>query len=536
MIKTCDLIKNIDEKYVPMLEKVNIPDVTKCLAVWSGLDMNCLDEQVIINYLHTWAKNKYHIFELFGRELRTEQHFQLNKQKSVMIAEIQSLQKQYPAYALWLQSIRGLETNEIKRTDISYDTRDMISKLYPEVNIEGMAITHFFKKYLLASEQFVIDLAKIYENNKTDVMGTWSIDPVDILTASENPYNWSSCYMISKSHCDSNHSDGCVAAMLDGCSTIFYVWNKEGKTQIGNYTFKSTRYKMMRMFVDIGADFKTAYFHLLYPSHSDFDNEESTYLKDFRLFIENKMATYINEPDIWKKGYDDLDREYYYGYNEFNRGVMYAHESVIKEDGSKDIDWHKTKVAQPYSEPITCLCGCKKVLTGSDEYEESDEGPHYIGGGFICSNFEERTWCEEEEDYMNCDGDCEHCDIYLCNHPVCPITGERCHNCYDGYYEADAGEVDVCEACRDCSVLENIIEEWKTQRAGAPVVNQIGTDLTWGDKWDIVRAIERGEKNSKDYSVEDILSLYGYSSDHSEVSVYSLYKLIKKERRADGLM
>lgn len=59
MLKTVDLIKGIDEKYIPMLKMVNIPDFYKCMAQFSGLPMDSLDDRTMQIYLTTWAEHKY---------------------------------------------------------------------------------------------------------------------------------------------------------------------------------------------------------------------------------------------------------------------------------------------------------------------------------------------------------------------------------------------------------------------------------------------------------------------------------------------
>lgn len=53
MLKTVDLIKGIDEKYTPMLKMVNIPDFYKCMAQFSGLPIDSLDDRTMQIYLTT---------------------------------------------------------------------------------------------------------------------------------------------------------------------------------------------------------------------------------------------------------------------------------------------------------------------------------------------------------------------------------------------------------------------------------------------------------------------------------------------------
>ena len=47
MLNKNDLLKDANEKYVPMLKEVNIPDFTKCIAQFSGLRIDEVKEEVI---------------------------------------------------------------------------------------------------------------------------------------------------------------------------------------------------------------------------------------------------------------------------------------------------------------------------------------------------------------------------------------------------------------------------------------------------------------------------------------------------------
>ena len=64
MLKTKDLIENIDEKYVPMLKQVNIPDFTKCIATLAWKEMADIRDDVIKRYLLQWAESKYRFYQM----------------------------------------------------------------------------------------------------------------------------------------------------------------------------------------------------------------------------------------------------------------------------------------------------------------------------------------------------------------------------------------------------------------------------------------------------------------------------------------
>ena len=65
MLKMNKLVEGVEEKYIPMLKMVNIVDFTKCIAQFSGLKLSSIKDEVIKDYLLTWAKNKYRFFS-FG--------------------------------------------------------------------------------------------------------------------------------------------------------------------------------------------------------------------------------------------------------------------------------------------------------------------------------------------------------------------------------------------------------------------------------------------------------------------------------------
>ena len=66
MLLTKNLIENVDEKYIPMLKEVNIPEFTKCIAEFSGLQITQVSDSQIKDYLLTWARNKYRFYKVFS--------------------------------------------------------------------------------------------------------------------------------------------------------------------------------------------------------------------------------------------------------------------------------------------------------------------------------------------------------------------------------------------------------------------------------------------------------------------------------------
>lgn len=445
MLKTIDVLKDVEEKYHPMLRMVNIPDLYKCLACFSGLYMESICDETVKKYLTIWAKNKYKFFKMFGSKLRIDSPFQYTKDDDDFKDEFMSVAIKYPMWAPWIDAFRCFKKNKINGLwDIGLNI-NLISRLFPSTNLSGTSITHFFKKYLNMPDDIVTEIAAIFENSVIQATHTVSIDPVDMMLASENPYNWTSCYRLETGREDS-HADGCVAAMLDNSSIITYVWNEEGKFKLYNkYVFKNIRYKRIRQYVAISEHFSSIHFNTLYPGKDRYGEKMQ---KDLRDKVETLVANYFKRENKWKKDYNHSTyRKFDYGYNEFSSHNLWSLSDSFGED------------IAVYDERVPCLCGCSEILLGSDECV--NEAYEYNGEGFICDNFYQRYYCDLADDY--CENDIECCEECNCSgcwhwvaaHPRCGVDRTTiCRNCApydideDGYVEAGA------ELCRNCPIMK----------------------------------------------------------------------------------
>lgn len=270
MLLTKDLIKDVDnENQIEMLKKVNIPDFTKCIAQFSGLNIRCVSDDIIKRYLLTWAKNKERFFLMLGKQLKVDTPFNYSRtgnEEEEKIYQYNELKKKFPIYAFWLDEVEDLKKNKLGNfINLSYTMRNKLKQYFPFLDTTNTKITHFFKSYLNAPEELVNGIAAIYENNEIEATHTISIDPVDMMLASDNPYGWESCYRLEL-NISSSHADGCLAAVLDNQSLITYIWNNEGKFILYNkYDFKSIRYKRMRQWIAISDKMHSIHFNTIYP-------------------------------------------------------------------------------------------------------------------------------------------------------------------------------------------------------------------------------------------------------------------------------
>ena len=468
MLLTKDLIKDarVTEELIPMLKEVDIPDFVKCIATFSKLPFDRIDDGVIQDYLITWAKNKYKYYKLLGNKLRVDTKIEYKTETCDRKEEIEVLQKQFPIYAPWLQGIEEAKNNELNWHNLSSNFISMLD-FFPETKNgfdKGMHITSFFQRCLEAPAELVTKIAGLFELDKIDSNFTISIDPVDIMLASVTPYDWSSCYGLE---CG-GHADGCMAALLDTASIVTYIWDKEGKYSLDKkYDLKKIRFKKMRQWVAFSDDMKAIHFNKLYPSN---DRCREELLQKIRLITEKRVSEYLGIEDIWTC-YTRLDKEarkkidvgrmYGYGYSEFDKEYVYVHRALAKELEDPD---NETKVKiTPYDVDYKCACGCGTILPCSDACEEEVD----FGDGFNCESVIRKFYCELADCYCEladdiCEGNCGSCCYWEDAHPYCEYKDGECE---DPEIESCDGEAQFYEdICCECPHYKEHIKAMKAEK------------------------------------------------------------------------
>lgn len=442
MLNRKELIERNDKKYEEMFKQISIPDFTKTIAQFSGMNIQDVSEDVIFRYLSLWAKNKYRFFEMMGNKIRIDKPIEYVNCDLDIRNDIRELETQYPGYAIWLDGFKGIRKNKIEdEYDLGYDTRDWINSLFSDCRISGMTMTHFFKKYLQAPDELITAIGRIFEHERISAKYTISIDPVDMMLASENPYGWTSCYRLSDNN-DASHADGCLAATLDSSSLITYVWNNEGKFSFYNaFEFKNIRYKRMRRWISINNTFNAIHFNMIYPGKSAYPEEFDSLLRNI---IEEYVCDYTKEENKWSRNESwrtDCSRTFGYGYGEYNSDYIY----VLTRDKEKEFNW------EVFNEAIECPCGCGCTLPCSDSCE--DDGYRYNGAGFRYENFDEVYYCEYCDDYCShecCEEYCRGCSCWDDSHPVCDLDRDELCDNPDYYYTEDGimeSNEDHCSGC-----------------------------------------------------------------------------------------
>lgn len=449
MLKTKTLINKLGEEYAPMLRKVNIPDFTKCIAQVSGLDMNEVSDDVIEEYLTHWAINKKRFFDLMG-DIKVDIPYDYVDTDSKFGDKLREIGKKYPAYFLWFKLFDGLRSNKIERDNLSYNDENNLEDAFGgEVNVEGMTLTHFFKKYLQAPDEITTEIGRVFENTALKANFTISIDPVDMMTASENPYNWTSCYRLERDFFEC-HADGCIAAVLDTTSMITYVWTNEGKLNLyNNFELKNVRYKRMRMWIVVSQDMKTIHFNTIYPGKYNYSD---SFNKEIRGVVEKYFCDKLGIRNMWKRADAYINWFINYGYGEFSDSDIWTQSDSEPQN------------LMVYDVAIKCPDGCGDTLIPTSGYEE-DEEFRYNGEGLRRENYEEcdcRHYCDYIDDYCDSE-DCEYCEHWnrenaLCAEQLSRGTQVYCPNAqeaedegekvFDPYNSREVHCGGQCEGCR----------------------------------------------------------------------------------------
>lgn len=466
MLLKKDLIEGVDAKYIPMLEQVDICDFTKCIAQFAGLDIQNIPDRVIKSYLLTWAEHKYEYFKMLGNQLHLDTPITYCEVREDIRNEIKDLKMKYPTYAPWLGYFNSITKNKIEAIyQVDWTLRDYLEELFPHFKLEGSTMTKFFKQCLNAPDELVTDIGRIFENTEINGTYTLSIDPVDMMLASENPYNWNSCYRLTTGNC-SSHADGCLAAVLDTSSLIGYLWTSEGKMNLYNYKLKNVRYKRMRQWISIAPDMDAIHFNIMYPSKS---NTPEELYKQTRLIVETIVCSYTHKPNFWNKKNHlcECTRCYGYGYTEYYEDNIYTLKNMEDENYCPQIMW------EVFDTRIPCPCGCGCYLPGSYSIDYEEENEEYNGEGFICENYNERYWCEYVDDYCSVHPDdrgecsCRGCWAYDNTYPLCEL--DQGHICEDPEYDLQDDGVMHCdpEHCKYCPMYKlhhpDVEEEEETE-------------------------------------------------------------------------
>ena len=93
MLLKKDLLNSMDSMYGDMLKTVSIPDFTKCIAQFSGMRVQDISDDLIREYLVTWAEHKYKYYKMLGNKTRIDMPITYQNIKEDICLDIEALRK-----------------------------------------------------------------------------------------------------------------------------------------------------------------------------------------------------------------------------------------------------------------------------------------------------------------------------------------------------------------------------------------------------------------------------------------------------------
>ena len=311
----------------------------------------------LTEHLEVWAKNKAHIYEMFGnkltieREIDTELSPYFIQQKLEKFLEVELAAPKFKILTVFLSLIRlnELRSNLLEDDFIMFDTTFK----------KGTKVTKCFRQLLRSEdvEEATTKYSMFLQSLKTKGVAVLSIDPVDYLTMSCNNSGWSSCHSL---HGD--YRAGTVSYMMDSSTIIGYV--KATRDYIINYRVSHTN-KIWRQIVLVNENLDFAIQARQYPNSNDINSrtigemmqellEKATgdAYKRTRERVEDRVFSYLQSnhdgPQLY---YNDIAA----------RAFTYAH-VLLKENESVQGLVDKIKEGRMsraiVGHDVPCLCGC----------------------------------------------------------------------------------------------------------------------------------------------------------------------------------
>lgn len=337
---------NREELINEMISKVNKEAVE---AYISKTDSGADYDADITNILTEWAKNKVHIYEKFGRQLKISKEVECNIPDSQRRKLRNDFVGDYPApqYLLANAFIKSINLEEASNNYLNRDYNVFGSKF-----AKGMRVSRCFRQMIPGKlvDDYQTKFSMFIQKFKVHGKAVVSIDPMDYLTMSVNNSGWRSCHIIS----NGIHKAGCVSYMLDESTAIGYTTDKEIKAT-RKYEGLSYDNKIWRQCVHIGENFalQARQYPGLNPSNGTSVGE---LLRDmFNEFYDTDSFSYEpKERDAIVKYQHDNEGN---AYNDIRCGSFYDGGGLIS---SEDISTLEDRI-EINAKAICCRCGERHV-------------------------------------------------------------------------------------------------------------------------------------------------------------------------------
>lgn len=283
-----------------------------------------------------WAKNKEHIYRLFGNQVRIEREVELALNRQDVNEEvrrmIRELQEEGTVSNLNLQII-AMFFAAVPYEDIIENKLSDTIKIFANKFNKGMKLSKAVGKLIKDDKQrdaFQTKYSMAIQGFKAVGTLVMSIDPIDILTMSYSPNNaWRSCHNIV----DGEYRAGAVSYVCDESTFISYVYKRKDTDR---HTGKELPNKIWRVIGYYNNDMIALSAH--YPSTN----------KSNRQTLVNLIAEVTGKVDQVSGGmlscdYDDYANDLFedYGgmhYNDITEGRISRFYAIDLSGFAKDAD------------------------------------------------------------------------------------------------------------------------------------------------------------------------------------------------------
>lgn len=357
-----------------MIKKVDRIRFKKLLCIAScdrSITVKTISDTIVDKYLTNWAKAKYDIYLLFGKQLSLSKQIETSIDDDTMRNKVKELQYAFPQYANLLGSFSLAEFINNRCDGSNYILGRFYDKYTGNVKLSKLLTG------LISDKSFNDALAMFFGTTTIKAVASLSIDPYDYMTISVNRYDWTTCQRIGDS--DAPYATGAGSIMLDTDTIIAFAHSGKDVMYHMNEMEFSGNSKFWRQAIYLDKDSGNFITSREYPS------QKELLAKEARTFMEDTIADYLNIHNQWMvKSLGGLD------YNEGSQNLYHDilndfPYSVVRIKGSDKLT--SVKVGKN----VFCL-QCGKAIKGHQ-------------GRYICdddydsdNNFDDYDEEHEEED------------------------------------------------------------------------------------------------------------------------------------------
>ena len=319
-------------------------------------------------HLEAWAKNKSHIFKLFGNKLKIEKEVETQLPYTIVEEKlIKFIEKDFnaPKFNLIKVFLRTLAIEEVGSNILE---RDFI--MFDTTFKKGIKVSKCFKHLIKKAwlDEANVKFSMFLQSLIAKGTAVLSIDPLDYLTMSANRSGWRSCHAP-----DGEYRVGQVAYMMDPGSIISYVKASEDCV-LDDGTVHAN--KIWRQIALVNSNNTVAMQLRQYPANNDANvmTVGEMLQKTIEKWTGNDYSIYKGE--VGSHSFDRLQRDHNGNtqtyYNDVENTSFEVGNMIIPTSKNKDTFYQEVG-GEEYptivvGATVPCLDGCGDILEDGEYY------------------------------------------------------------------------------------------------------------------------------------------------------------------------